>query len=88
MPLELVTEAPQEESFTPLSEHQAQTPATFFGARPVLHHHSPRAKLAVRNSEYGQHEVLQQMASNTASEAEDVILEVDAWITSKYSSRV
>lgn len=84
MPLELVTEAPKKEDFTPLSEHQSQTPSTFFGARPVLHHHSPEAKLTVRKSEYEQHDILSQIHSPPDTEAEEVVLNVDVWITSKY----
>ena len=85
MPLELVSTAPKEEDFTPLSQHQEETPITFFGAKPVLHHHSPEAKLAVRKSEYEQNEVLQQIvaASGASAEAEDIAVDVDAWITSK-----
>ena len=29
--------APKAEDFTPLEEHQQQTPATFFGSKPVLY---------------------------------------------------
>lgn len=86
MTLELVTEAPRQENFTPLSEHQAQTPATFFGARPVLHHYSPGAKLAVRKSEYEQNEVLRQIETDVAAEEENVLLQVDIWVTSKYTA--
>lgn len=85
MPLELVTEAPKTEDFTPLSEHQSQTPTTFFGARPVLHYHAPEAQLIVRRTEYDQQEVLRQIHTASDSEAEDVILVVDVWITSKYA---
>lgn len=30
--------------FEPLSEFEAQTPETFFGAKPVLYHHEEHAK--------------------------------------------
>ena len=32
MPIDLVSTAPKTDDFTPLSEHQAQTPSTFFGS--------------------------------------------------------
>ncbi|KAK4501960.1 hypothetical protein PRZ48_007770 [Zasmidium cellare] len=38
--MEQITTAPAVADFTPLSEHQAQTPGTFFGSRPVLHLHA------------------------------------------------
>jgi nucleotide-sensitive chloride channel 1A len=83
MPFVLVTEAPKTEDFTPLSEHQSQTPVTFFGSRPVLHHHAPDAKLAVRKSEYEQHDVLRQIHTSFDTDSEDVTLDVDVWITSR-----
>lgn len=85
MAFELVTQAPKHEDFTQLSEHQAQTPTTFFGARPVLHHYSADAKLVVRRSEYDEHDVLRQIHTSTDSETEDVVLVVDVWITSRYT---
>jgi hypothetical protein len=83
MPLELVIEAPKKEDFTPLTEHQSQTPVTFFGSRPVLHHYSPEAKLAVRKNEYEQHDILRQIHTSSDADSEDVILNVDVWITSR-----
>jgi nucleotide-sensitive chloride channel 1A len=85
MPLESVTVVPQHEDYTPLSEHQAQTPATFFGSRPVLHCHAPGAKLAVRRSEYESNEILRQIEVSPRTEDEGILLDVDAWITSKYA---
>jgi len=35
---------PKLEEFTALSEHQEQTPTTFFGGKPVLHYHVEGAK--------------------------------------------
>jgi len=35
--ISILSSAPDTTSFTPLSEHQSSTPATFFGAKPVLH---------------------------------------------------
>ncbi|KIW07314.1 uncharacterized protein PV09_02164 [Verruconis gallopava] len=91
MPLEIVTECPQQDQFTPLSEHQEQTPSVFFGAKPVLHHHAAGVKLAVRRSEFGQSEALQQLDPSPGDATEDLILETDVWVTSKnvilYSSK-
>ncbi len=38
MPPTTIHDAPQLDSFTTLAEHQAQTPATFYNAKPVLHY--------------------------------------------------
>lgn len=40
MPPTTIHEAPAEDSFTKLEEHQAQTPSTFYNAKPVLHYQS------------------------------------------------
>jgi nucleotide-sensitive chloride channel 1A len=39
MPLTTIHTEPSLDSFTPLTEHQAQTPASFYGAKPILHYH-------------------------------------------------
>ncbi|KAF2172745.1 hypothetical protein M409DRAFT_62456 [Zasmidium cellare ATCC 36951] len=38
--MEQITAAPSPSAFTPLSDHQAQTPGTFFASKPVLHLHA------------------------------------------------
>lgn len=96
MALEITTNAPSLDAFTSLSDHQTQTPGTFFGARPVLHHHSPGAKIVVSRTQYDattalheikNTEVVPSTAQNGHSvEGEDVvILGVDVWVTSKYA---
>lgn len=47
MALELIRTAPQKETYTPLSEHQAETPGTFFGGKPVLYYHCANANLNI-----------------------------------------
>jgi len=37
MSIQLLPKPSEVQDFTPLAEHEAQTPSTFFGARPVLH---------------------------------------------------
>ncbi|OLN86928.1 hypothetical protein CCHL11_04546 [Colletotrichum chlorophyti] len=39
--------------FTPIEEHQSQTPETFFGGKPVLHHHLEAAKAWIPASQKG-----------------------------------
>lgn len=91
MPLESTSQAPRLEDFTPLSEHQAQTPTTFFGARPVLHQHSSGITLSIRKADYEQSEELRELQAPTRSshapngvEDEDIELEgLDVWVTSQ-----
>jgi hypothetical protein len=39
MPPNTIRSAPALDSFTSLEDHQSQTPASFYGAKPVLHYH-------------------------------------------------
>jgi chloride channel, nucleotide-sensitive, 1A len=40
MPPTTIHSPPALDSFTPLAEHQSQTPTTFYNAKPVLHYHA------------------------------------------------
>jgi len=95
MPLETTKEAPSLESFIPLAEHQAETPGTFFGGKPVLHYHSPRAAIVVTKSQYLEFEALHALQTSSVSSIEAAtpngasvdemvtIEDVDVWVTSK-----
>jgi hypothetical protein len=39
MPPTTIRSAPSLDSFTSLEDHQSQTPASFYGSKPVLYHH-------------------------------------------------
>jgi chloride channel, nucleotide-sensitive, 1A len=39
--------------YTALSEHQEQTPETFFGGKPILHYHLTGAKAWIPKSQCG-----------------------------------
>ena len=43
--MEILHTAPIASSFIPLSEHESQTPDSFFSGPPILYHHSPSATL-------------------------------------------
>lgn len=47
MPPTTIHEAPILDSYTPLAEHQSQTPSTFYNAKPVLHYHTTDARATV-----------------------------------------
>lgn len=49
--MEVIHDAPTLSSYTPLSEHQSQTPASFYTGPAVLHHHSPAAFLVTQQSD-------------------------------------
>lgn len=86
-----IAEAPNREDFAPLVLDE--TPSTFFGSKPVLHHHSANATIVVAKSQYDEFDILQDLqtttktnggAPNGNSAVENVtITGVDAWVTSK-----
>ncbi|MCJ1247975.1 hypothetical protein MMC30_005190 [Trapelia coarctata] len=45
--MEIFHSPPDPSSFTPLSQHQSQTPSSFYSSTPILYHHSPGAKLII-----------------------------------------
>ncbi|KAI1005226.1 hypothetical protein K3495_g2991 [Podosphaera aphanis] len=47
MPITKITSAPSLESFTPLAEHQSQTPSSFHEGKPILHYYDHGARLLV-----------------------------------------
>lgn len=50
MELETINSAPSFDDFTPLSEHQSQTPGTFFGGNPVLHLYCPNSRVVLQDA--------------------------------------
>lgn len=53
MPLTTLTRRVSKSQYTPLSEHESETPATFFGANPVLHAHCRGCDLLLKKRTQG-----------------------------------
>jgi len=51
--LATIRSPPALEDYTPLEEHQSQTPETFHGGKPVLHYHASGAKAWIPKSQRG-----------------------------------
>lgn len=91
MALEEVNDAPTVESFKPLSEHQQQTPSTFFGGPPVLYLHSPKATVLLSKSQLNETPVLKRLIDEAShnelhegdQDAEYAIRNVDIWVSSR-----
>lgn len=94
--MEVIHDAPLLSSFTPLSEHQSQTPASFYTGKPVLYHHCPNAKLLIPERELHSSPALSKLSpeapnGTTAGEggaeaAGDVVIEgLAIWVTSEYA---
>jgi nucleotide-sensitive chloride channel 1A len=67
MPPTALREAPALESFTPLAEHQSQTPTSFYSAKPVLHYHAVGARAIASRDQISK---LPIFASTTESQAQ------------------
>ncbi|KAB2576704.1 hypothetical protein DBV05_g4766 [Lasiodiplodia theobromae] len=93
MPFEKLTTAPVASDFTPLEEHQSQTPGTFFGAKPVLHLHSADTQLVVSQADLEGQSLFPDLrttpsasTNGTNGESADtqlVIPGLDVWVTSQ-----
>ena len=93
--MESITQCPSEDSFVPLSEHQEQTPGSFFGGRPVLHQHCPASKLVTTADRLQLSSVLTGLlwerdsavqvngSAHTGSSEVVIIPELDVWVTSQ-----
>ncbi|GAB1733967.1 hypothetical protein NU195Hw_g822t1 [Hortaea werneckii] len=81
---ETVTQKPHVEDFTPLDQHQEQTPQSFFAAKPVLHLQSPRATVAISKEDAEKNADFGHLASRE-EEAESISFkDIDVWVTSRY----
>ncbi|MCJ1475780.1 hypothetical protein MMC13_004444 [Lambiella insularis] len=94
--MEVLHEAPSTSSFTPLSEHQSQTPSSYYSSTPVLHHQSFATKLIVSEYEDFPSSPLFKLADATSTKSavtngdtdhdtpDEVVVDgVDIWVTSE-----
>ncbi|KAM3068928.1 hypothetical protein ACMFMG_004103 [Clarireedia jacksonii] len=78
MPLSTINTPPALDSFTSLTDHQSQTPSTFYDARPVLHFHAVGVR-AVTASEYVKD--LPFFSDGPSNEGGPAVETVDAYIS-------
>jgi len=84
MALRQLSTPPKAEEFTPLQEHQEQTPTTFFGAKPVLYAHQAGLTLIVPASQYEELTTFAKFSSQRGSEGQDVqVTDVEIWVNSE-----
>lgn len=74
--------APLASDFTPLQEHQEQTPATFFGAKPVTYAHYSGVTLSAPASQLQEDPVFAKFGTTTDGD-DTLIKHVDLWVTSE-----
>lgn len=81
---------PAEDEFTPLQEHQEQTPSTFFGAKPVLYSHYAGLTISASKEKLQSHSVFAHF--NTESEGTEegdvLVKDVEVWVNSRYAAPI
>ncbi|RMZ68154.1 FPD1 benzoylformate decarboxylase [Pyrenophora seminiperda CCB06] len=73
---------PKADDFTPLSEHQEQTPTSFFSAKPVLHAHYEATTLFTHDDHLKKDPIFSKFSSRREG-VEDFVDNVDVWVTSE-----
>ena len=88
MSLETTQDLPSLENFTLLSEHEQQTPGTFFGGKPVLHLRCPLASLKISKEDLQLQPALARLqydelrSEDVTGEEQVIIDDIDVWVSS------
>jgi nucleotide-sensitive chloride channel 1A len=83
MALRHLDTAPKIDDFTPLQEHQEQTPSTFFGSKPVLYSHYSALTLSAPGAQLQQDDAFSKFSME--SDGEDALIkDVSIWVNSEY----
>ncbi|XMA16087.1 hypothetical protein WAI453_008878 [Rhynchosporium graminicola] len=82
MPPTTIREAPREDTFTTLTEHQTQTPSTFYNAKPVLHYQKNRIRV-VASMDQIENLALLGRAEGENGNLRDTVQTLDVWISSE-----
>ncbi|KAF2203809.1 hypothetical protein GQ43DRAFT_454213 [Delitschia confertaspora ATCC 74209] len=92
MALRVVEKTPALEDYTPLSEHQEQTPSTFFGGKPVLYARHGGLTLSAPGRKLQSHPAFARFSTSstpstvdgaTAASGDVLIKDVEAWVNSE-----
>lgn len=83
MSLQHISTAPKAEDYIPLSEHQAQTPSTFFGSKPVVYAHYSNITLSIPTEKLQIDPAVSKFHTE-ADEQDSLVKNVDIWVTSEY----
>lgn len=78
---------PKTDDFTPLQEHQEQTPSTFFGAKPVLYSKHSGLTLSAPSAKLASEEAFAHFDSAPDGESDNDVLvkDVEVWVNSEYA---
>ncbi|KAH7135795.1 regulator of volume decrease after cellular swelling-domain-containing protein [Dendryphion nanum] len=83
MALQHISTKPKTEDFTPLQEHQEQTPATFYGSKPVLYASYTGLTLVALSSDLQSNPSTAKFVTTPDEGTEDLLIkDVDIWVNS------
>ncbi|KAG4420564.1 hypothetical protein IFR04_006271 [Cadophora malorum] len=80
MPPTTIRTAPADDTFTSLAEHQAQTPSTFYNAKPVLHYKKNGIRAIASVDQISKLPIL---APAESGDAATTVQTLDVWISSE-----
>ncbi|KAH6724767.1 regulator of volume decrease after cellular swelling-domain-containing protein [Leptodontidium sp. MPI-SDFR-AT-0119] len=80
MPPTTIRTAPNEDIFTSLADHQAQTPSTFYNAKPVLHYKKNGIRAIASVDQISKLPIL---GTPEAGDASTTVQTLDVWISSE-----
>jgi hypothetical protein len=84
MALRPLSSAPNPSDFTPLQEHQEQTPSTFFGSKPVLYARYADLTLSLQTSKLQADPAIGKFAAEEDEGTEDSLVKgVEIWVSSE-----
>lgn len=87
--MELFHEPLIESSFIPVSEHQSQTPVSFYSGPPVLHFKSSQNRLLCLKEEASRHPAIETFIKDGNTHEDSwLIEEIDVWVSSEYVLRL
>jgi nucleotide-sensitive chloride channel 1A len=84
MALRHITTSPKTEDYTPLQEHQEQTPTTFFGSKAVLYAHYSDLTLSAPASKLSIDSAFSAFKTTPEEGSEDALIkDVEIWVASR-----
>ncbi|KAF2734319.1 hypothetical protein EJ04DRAFT_552741 [Polyplosphaeria fusca] len=82
MAFHLLSTAPTDEDYTPLAQHQEQTPLTFFGGRPILYERASGLTLVVPKDKLDSDAAIAKFSF--VEEGDNALVkDVDMWVNSE-----
>lgn len=89
MAYQVVRAAPQVDNYTPLSDHQEQTPGSFFDGKAVLHLQTTEAELRASKEDWETHPDFSALhpdisTSDAGVEQDIKVNGIEVWVTSKH----